>query len=97
MLQSSYKSPKKGLNMENISLSPDVKSFLQNQVASGVYKSLSDAINANIGIVIVQTSMAKKRKDIINAEIKKGLDNVKEGRVSDGLAFIDELITEYEK
>lgn len=50
--------------MENISLSPDVRSFLQNQVASGVYKSLSDAINANIGIVIVQTSMAKKEKTL---------------------------------
>lgn len=83
--------------MENISLSPDVKNFLQNQVASGVYKSISDAINANINILIVQTSMAKKRKDVINAEIKKGLDDTKAGKVSDGLTFIDELIAKYEK
>lgn len=83
--------------MDNISLSPDVRNFLQNQVASGIYKSLSDAINANIGIVIFQTSIAKKRQDVINAEIQKGLDDVKAGRVSDALTFMDELIEEYEK
>lgn len=82
--------------MDNISLSPDVKNFLQNQIAAGIYNSLSDAINANIEILIVQTSMAKKRKNVIESEIKKGLDDVKAGRVSDGLAFMDELIKKYE-
>lgn len=83
--------------MENISLSPDVKNFLQNQVANGIYKTLSDAINANIGIIIVQTSIARKQKEIMNAEIQKGLDDVKAGRVSDALIFMDELISKYEK
>ena len=82
--------------MDNISLSPDVKNFLQNQIAAGIYNSLSDAINANIEILIVQTSMAKKIKNVIESEIKKGLDDVKAGRVSDGLAFMDELIKKYE-
>ena len=83
--------------MENISLSPDVKNFLQNQVANGIYKTLSDAINANIGMIIVQTSIARKQKEIMNAEIQKGLDDVKAGRVSDALTFMDELISKYEK
>ncbi len=82
--------------MDNVSLSPDVKNFLQNQIAAGIYNSLSDAINANIEILIVQTSMAKKRKEVIEAEIKKGLDDAKAGRVYDGLAFMDELIKKYE-
>lgn len=82
--------------MENITLSPDVKNFLQNQVASGVYKTLSEAINANIEILIVQTSMAQKRREIIDAEIKKGFEDINEGRVADGMAFIDELIAKYE-
>ena len=82
--------------MDNVSLSPYVKNFLQNQIAAGIYNSLSDAINANIEILIVQTSMAKKRKNVIESEIKKGLDDVKAGRVSDGLAFMDELIKKYE-
>lgn len=80
----------------DISLSPDVKNFLQTQVAAGIYKSLSEAINANIGIMIVQTSLAQKRKDMINEEIKKGLDDIKAGRIHDGLAFMDELIAQYE-
>ncbi len=83
--------------MENISLAPDVKAFLQNQVAAGVYKTLSDAINANISLIIVQTSMAKKRKDIISTEIKKGLDDISNGQVLDGFEFMDNLIAEYEK
>lgn len=83
--------------MDNISLSPDVRNFLQNQVANGIYKTLSDAINANIGIIIFQTSIAQKQKDIINAEIQKGIDNVTNGEFSDGLEFIEGLITEYEE
>ena len=82
--------------MDNITLSPDVKNFLQNQVASGIYKTLSEAINANIEILIVQTSMAQKRREIIDAEIKKGFEDINEGRVADGMAFIDELIAKYE-
>ena len=83
--------------MENISLSPDVKSFLQNQVASGIYKTISDAINANIELIIVQTSMIKKHRDVINVEIQKGIDDISANRISDGLEFIDELIKEYEE
>ena len=82
--------------MDNISLSPDVKKFLQNQVASGIYKTLSEAINANIEVLIVQTSMAKKRREVIDSEIKKGFEDINEGRVADGMAFIDELIAKYE-
>lgn len=82
--------------MDNISLSPDVKKFLQNQVDSGIYKTLSEAINANIEVLIVQTSMAKKRREVIDSEIKKGFEDINEGRVADGMAFIDELIAKYE-
>lgn len=82
--------------MDNISLSQDVKNFLQSQISAGIYKSLSEAINANISILILQTSMAKNRKDSINAEIKKGLDDVAAGRINDGLKFMDDLIAKYE-
>lgn len=83
--------------MDNVSLSPDVRSFLQNQVANGIYKSLSDAINANIGIIIVQTSMAKKKKEAIDAEIKKGLQDIKAGKLYDGIDFMNEVIARYEE
>ena len=73
-----------------------LKKFLQNQVASGIYKTLSEAINANIEVLIVQTSMAKKRREVIDSEIKKGFEDINEGRVADGMAFIDELIAKYE-
>lgn len=82
--------------MDNISLSPDVRNFLQNQIAAGIYNSLSEAINANIGIIIVQESFTKERKAMLNAEIQKGLDDVEAGRVHNGLAFMDEMIAKYE-
>ena len=46
--------------MDNVSLSPDVRSFLQNQV--------------------------------IDAEIKKGLEDIKAGNLCDGIDFMNEVI-----
>ena len=78
-----------------ISLSPDNEKFLQSQVAAGIYNTLSDAINANLSIIIsteraIPQDVLRHFKD----DVQKGLDDVKAGRVSDGLAFMDELIEE---
>ena len=79
----------------DISLSPDNEKFLQSQIAAGIYNTLSDAINANLSIIIsteraIPQDVLRHFKD----DVQKGLDDVKAGRVSDGLAFMDELIEE---
>lgn len=82
----------------DISLSPDNEKFLQSQIAAGIYNTLSDAINANLSIIIssersIPQDVLKRFKD----DVQKGLDDVEAGRVSDGLAFMDELIEEDRK
>ena len=78
-----------------ISLSPDNEKFLQSQIAAGIYNTLSDAVNANLSIIIstervIPQDVLKRFKD----DVQKGLDDVEAGRLSDGLAFMDELIEE---
>ena len=78
-----------------ISLSPDNMNFLQNQISAGIYRTLSDAINANLSIIIseeraIQKEILQKFKD----DVQKGIDDVEAGRVSDCLEFMDELIEE---
>lgn len=80
----------------NISLTPAIQEFLENKVAAGIYKTLNDAINATIGTAISNEFVYKERINALNAEIQKGLDDVKAGRVSDALDFLDELIAENE-
>lgn len=80
----------------NISLTPAIQEFLENKVAAGIYKTLNDAINATIGVAISNEFVYKERINALNAEIQKGLDDVKAGRVSDALDFLDELIAENE-
>ena len=79
----------------DISLSPDNEKFLQSQIAAGIYSTLSDAINANLSIIIsaertIPQDVLKHFKD----DVQKGLDDVAAGKVSDGLAFMNELIAE---
>lgn len=78
-----------------ISLSPDNMNFLQNQISAGIYRTLSDAINANLSIIIseeraIPKEILQKFKD----DVQKGIDDVEAGRVSDCLEFMDELIEE---
>ena len=79
----------------DISLSSDNEKFLQNQIAAGIYKTLSDAVNANLSIIIstdrtIPQDVLQKFKN----DVQKGLDDVEAGRVSDCIEFMDSLIKE---
>ena len=80
----------------DISLTSDIEQFLRNKVANGIYKSINEAINDAINILIIRDSVSEERIKMFNEEIKKGLDDVEAGKVSDGIKFLDELIAEYE-
>lgn len=81
--------------MDNISLMPDIKAFLQHQITAGIYNSLSEAINANLQIVISKQEFPVKEMEALNAEIQKGIDDYKSGRYKDGETAIKELIAKY--
>ena len=77
----------------DISLSPDNERFLQNQIAAGIYKTISEAINANLSIIIsAERSIPQHILQQFKEDVQKGLDDVENANLSDGLAFINELI-----
>ena len=80
----------------DISLSPDNERFLQNQIAAGIYKTFSDAINAAINIAIIDNAISQRRIDKFNEEIEIGLEAMKNGDVLDGQAVIDEFRKKYD-
>ena len=64
-------------------------------ITAGIYKTLSDAINANLSIIIsteqtIPQDVLQRFKD----DVQKGLDDVNAGRVSDCIEFMDSLIEE---
>lgn len=82
--------------MDNVSLSPSIKKFLQNQIAAGIYNSLSEAINANLQIVIEQKEAPPLEEiEAFNAEIQKGIDDYEAGRYRDGETAFKELMAKY--
>lgn len=80
----------------DISLSPDNEKFIQSQIAAGIYKTINDAINGMIGIAISKSTISQEMIDILKEDIAKGIEDVNAGRVHDGLAFMDEIISEYD-
>ena len=79
----------------DISLSPDNENFIQNQIAVGIYKTISEAVNAAINIAIVDNAIAQKRIDEFNKEIEIGIEAMKNGDVLDGQSVIDEFRKKY--
>ena len=79
----------------DIYLSPDNEKFLQSQVAAGIYKNISEAINAAINIAIVDNVISQKHIDEFNKEIEIGLEAMKNGDVLDGQSVINEFRKKY--
>lgn len=78
----------------DISLSPSNEKFIQNQIAAGIYNSINEAVNETISIAISQISLPVDEINILKQEIADGLDDIATGHVTDGIAFMDELINE---
>ena len=80
----------------DISLTPNNEKFLQNKIAEGIYNSISEAVNAMLNVAITGQCISQERLDALKADIQKGIDEFDAGQYSEGLAFFDDLIAEYE-
>jgi len=78
-----------------ISLSSDNEQFLKSQISAGIYKTISEAVNAAINIIIAETAVSQKRIDKFNKEIEIGIEAVKNGDLLDGQAVLKELREKY--
>ncbi len=81
----------------DIYLSPDNEKFLKSQIAAGIYKTISEAINASISIIAFnKSSFDEERLAQLNDEIQKGIDDYHSGRFQDGETVFNELMAKYE-
>ena len=80
----------------DISLTPSVERFLRHKIAEGLYDSLNEAINATLNIAISKECISQKELDMLNADIKAGVEDANSGKMSDALDFLDELKNKYE-
>lgn len=78
-----------------ISLSSDNEQFLKSQISAGIYKTISEAVNAAINIIIAETAVSQKRIDKFNKEIEIGIEAVKNGDLLDGQSVLKELREKY--
>jgi antitoxin ParD1/3/4 len=79
----------------NISLTPELESFVDSRVASGRYQSASEVVRA--GLRLLEQTESEREAALAEArqKIQSGLDQIQRGEVFDGEAVFDELDQEH--
>lgn len=75
----------------NISLTPDLEQFIQNQVNSGKYASSEEVVKAALQAFIQQHDLYKGRFDELQREIMIGVEASKRGEVIDADTLFNQL------
>lgn len=65
----------------NVSLTPELEQFIDSKVKSGFYGSASEVIREGLRLLDEQDAIKKKRIEMLNLEIDKGLSSLKSGNV----------------
>ncbi len=79
----------------DISLNGEFENFINEQMATGAYNSVSDIIQEALSLLILK-KVPQERIEALNADIQKGLADVEAGRIMDGKAAFEELMAKYE-
>lgn len=80
----------------NISLTPALEKFVQDKVASGLYNSVSEVIREAIRLLISKESVSQERMEMLNRDIKIGLNDMENGNYRNGHEVMKDLIAKYE-
>ena len=68
----------------NISLTNELESFIQAKVQQGLYHSASEVVREGLRLLVEQDEIKKKRIEVLNLEIDKGLASLKSGNIISG-------------
>ena len=79
-----------------ISLSRDFDKFINEQMASGLYKSVNEIIQEALSLLITRKSIQQARIDMLNADIEEALNELELGKHKDGHEVMRNLIAKYE-
>src|SRR5687768_2630837 len=81
-----------------IALTPDMQRFVDDKVRVGRYESAQDVIRAGLAILMQQDAIESLPTEELEAiypglqeKLAEGLRDLREGRVTDGEAFFDQL------
>jgi antitoxin ParD1/3/4 len=75
----------------NISLTPELEKFIQAKVAEGFYHSASEVVREGLRMLAEQDEMKKKRIEMLNAEIEKGLESMRNGNMISGREAMEHI------
>ncbi|MBW4590701.1 type II toxin-antitoxin system ParD family antitoxin [Aetokthonos hydrillicola Thurmond2011] len=75
----------------NVSLTPDLEQFIQNQIKSGKYTSASEVIQAALQMFVQQQDIYKGRFEELQKEIMIGIEASKRGEVVDADVVFSQL------
>lgn len=76
----------------NVSLTPELEQFIESKVKSGFYGSASEVIREGLRLLDEQETVKKKRLEMLNLEIDKGLASLKAGRLIPGDEVYRQLV-----
>lgn len=76
----------------NISLTPELENYIQSKVDGGFYHSASEVVREGLRLLAEQEEFKKKRLEMLNLEIDKGLSSLKSGNVISGDDVYKELV-----
>ena len=79
-----------------ISLNSDFDKFINEQMATGLYKSINDIVNDAMKIYIEIKTSSQGQIDMLNAENQRGIDDYEAGRYMDGITAYKKLMAKYE-
>ena len=79
----------------NISLTPELESFVDSRVASGRYQSASEVVRAALRLLETEEREREAALAEVCQKIQLGLDQIQRGEVFDGEAVFDELDQEH--
>ncbi|MBH25076.1 MAG: type II toxin-antitoxin system ParD family antitoxin [Myxococcales bacterium] len=65
----------------NVSLTPELESFIQQKVQSGLYNSASEVVREALRLLHEQEQIRQLRIDGLRSQLQAGLDDIDAGRV----------------
>lgn len=84
----------------NVSLTPELETFIQKKVASGMYSSASELVREALRLIDERDAFREKRMEAMDAFIQEGLDDADQGKFVDPDEFsveLDQIIADAER